>query len=50
LTSERSAAADDQELDSDNIERLKLPIDQILPVHGRKVALAELQKWIGKAS
>jgi glyoxylase-like metal-dependent hydrolase (beta-lactamase superfamily II) len=34
----------------DNIERLKLPIDQILPLHGRKVPLAELQKWIGKAS
>jgi glyoxylase-like metal-dependent hydrolase (beta-lactamase superfamily II) len=26
----------------DNIERLKLPIDQILPLHGRKVPLAEL--------
>jgi hypothetical protein len=34
----------------DNIERLKLPIDQILPLHGRKVPLAELQKWIGKSS
>jgi glyoxylase-like metal-dependent hydrolase (beta-lactamase superfamily II) len=34
----------------DNIERLKLAIDQILPLHGRKVPLAELQKWIGKAS
>jgi glyoxylase-like metal-dependent hydrolase (beta-lactamase superfamily II) len=34
----------------DNIERLNLPIDQILPLHGRKVPLAELQKWIGKSS
>jgi glyoxylase-like metal-dependent hydrolase (beta-lactamase superfamily II) len=34
----------------DNIERLNLAIDQILPLHGRKVPLAELQKWIGKAS
>lgn len=34
----------------DNIERLKLVVDQILPLHGRKVPLAELQKWIGKAS
>src|SRR5215470_8146847 len=34
----------------DNIERLKLTVDQILPLHGRKVPLAELQKWIGKAS
>jgi hypothetical protein len=34
----------------DNIERLTLVIDQILPLHGRKVPLAELQKWIGNAS
>jgi glyoxylase-like metal-dependent hydrolase (beta-lactamase superfamily II) len=34
----------------DNIERLKLTVDQILPLHGRKVPLAELQKWIGKSS
>src|SRR5215475_2550632 len=34
----------------DNVERLKLTVDQILPIHGRKVPLAELQKWIGKAS
>jgi len=34
----------------DNIERLKLAVDQILPIHGRKVPLAELQKSIGKAS
>jgi len=34
----------------DNIERLNLAVDQILPIHGRKVPLAELQKWIGKAS
>ena len=34
----------------DNIERLKLAVDQILPLHGRKVPLAELQKAIGKTS
>ncbi len=34
----------------DNIERLKLTVDQILPLHGRKVPLTELQKWIGKSS
>ncbi len=34
----------------DNIERLKLAVDQILPIHGRKVPLADLQKSIGKAS
>jgi len=34
----------------DNLERLKLAVDQILPLHGRKVPLAELQKWIGKSS
>jgi glyoxylase-like metal-dependent hydrolase (beta-lactamase superfamily II) len=34
----------------ENIERHKLAVDQILPLHGRKVPLAELQKWIGKAS
>ncbi len=34
----------------DNLERLNLTVDQILPLHGRKVPLAELQKWIGKSS
>jgi len=34
----------------ENIERLKLAVDQILPLHGRKVPLSELQKWVGKAS
>jgi len=34
----------------DNIERLNLTVDQILPLHGRKVPLAELQKAIGKSS
>ena len=34
----------------DNVERLNLAVDQILPLHGRKVPLAELQKSIGKAS
>jgi hypothetical protein len=34
----------------DNIERLKLAVDQILPLHGRIVPLAELLKAIGKTS
>jgi glyoxylase-like metal-dependent hydrolase (beta-lactamase superfamily II) len=34
----------------DNVERLNLAVDQILPIHGRKVPLSELQKWIGKSS
>jgi len=34
----------------DNVERLKLAVDQILPLHGRKVPPAELQKAIGKSS
>ena len=34
----------------ENIERLKLTVEHILPLHGRKVPLSELQKWIGKAS
>jgi hypothetical protein len=34
----------------ENIERLKLTVDTILPLHGRKVPLSELQKWIGRAS
>jgi hypothetical protein len=34
----------------DNLERLNLTVDQILPLHGRKVPFAELQKWIGKSS
>jgi glyoxylase-like metal-dependent hydrolase (beta-lactamase superfamily II) len=33
----------------DNIERLKLAVDQILPIHGRMVPLAELAKAIGKS-
>lgn len=32
----------------ENIERLKLAVDQILPIHGRRVPLAELLKAIGK--
>ena len=35
---------------NDNIERLKLAVDQLLPLHGRMVPLAELRKAIGKAS
>jgi glyoxylase-like metal-dependent hydrolase (beta-lactamase superfamily II) len=35
---------------NNNIERLNLSVDQILPLHGRKVPLAEFHKWIGKAS
>ena len=31
-----------------NIERLKLAVDQILPLHGRVVPLAELHKAIGR--
>ncbi len=34
----------------ENIERLKLEVDQILPLHGRVVPLAELLKAIGRAS
>jgi hypothetical protein len=33
-----------------NIERLKLAVDHILPLHGRKVPLAEFHKWTGKSS
>ena len=32
-----------------NIERLKLSVDRILPLHGRIVPLAELHRTIGKA-
>ncbi len=35
---------------NDNIERLNLAVDLILPLHGRKIPLAEFHKWIGKAS
>jgi len=35
---------------NDNIERLNLAIDQILPLHGRKVSAAEFRTWIGKGS
>ncbi|MFL5267322.1 MAG: hypothetical protein ACJ8AH_12145, partial [Stellaceae bacterium] len=35
---------------NDNIDRLKLTVEQILPLHGRKVSLAEFQAWIGKGS
>jgi glyoxylase-like metal-dependent hydrolase (beta-lactamase superfamily II) len=34
----------------ENIERLKLEVNQILPLHGRVVPLAELLKAIGRAS
>jgi glyoxylase-like metal-dependent hydrolase (beta-lactamase superfamily II) len=34
----------------ENIERLKLAVAQILPLHGRMVPLAELQKAVGKTS
>src|SRR5688572_6110311 len=34
----------------DNIERLKLVVDQLLPLHGRIVPLSDLLKAIGKAS
>jgi hypothetical protein len=32
----------------DNIERLKLTVDQLLPLHGRIVPLSDLLKAIGK--
>ena len=35
---------------NDNLERLKLPVDQILPLHGRKVSMAEFRTWICKGS
>lgn len=35
---------------AENIERLKLSVDQIVPLHGRIVPLAELLKAIGRAS
>ena len=31
-----------------NIERLKLPVDRLLPLHGRIVPLAELYAAIGR--
>jgi glyoxylase-like metal-dependent hydrolase (beta-lactamase superfamily II) len=34
----------------ENIERLKLPVEQILPLHGRVVPYAELLKAIGRSS
>jgi hypothetical protein len=34
---------------ADNIERLNLAVDQVLPLHGRIVPLAELHKAIGHA-
>ena len=33
---------------ADNITRLKLAVDQILPIHGRMVPLAELHRTIGR--
>ena len=33
---------------ADNIKRLNLTVDQILPLHGRIVPLAELHKGIGR--
>jgi hypothetical protein len=34
----------------ENIERLKLTVDQILPLHGRIVPLSELMKALGRSS
>ena len=31
-----------------NIERLKLPVERILPLHGRMVPLAELYTAVGR--
>jgi hypothetical protein len=33
---------------AENITRLNLTVDQLLPIHGRIVPLAELQKAIGR--
>jgi glyoxylase-like metal-dependent hydrolase (beta-lactamase superfamily II) len=33
----------------DNIQRLKLTVEQIAPLHGRVIALADLQKALGKS-
>jgi glyoxylase-like metal-dependent hydrolase (beta-lactamase superfamily II) len=35
---------------ADNIARLNLAVDQILPIHGRMVALAELHRAIGRGN
>jgi hypothetical protein len=35
---------------ADNITRLNLAVDQLLPLHGRIVPLAELQKAAGRAN
>jgi hypothetical protein len=35
---------------ADNITRLGLQVDQILPIHGRIVPLAELHRAIGRAN
>ncbi len=32
----------------DNIQRLKLDVDRLVPLHGRVVPLADLLHWIGK--
>ena len=32
----------------ENIERLKLDVDRIAPLHGRVVTLAEIRKAVGK--
>lgn len=34
---------------AENIDRLKLPVDRILPLHGGVVPLAELHRMIGRA-
>jgi glyoxylase-like metal-dependent hydrolase (beta-lactamase superfamily II) len=33
----------------DNLQRLKLDYQTILPIHGRRSSRAELMKWIGKS-
>jgi len=35
---------------ADNIARLGLAVDQLLPLHGRIVPLSELNKTIGRAN
>jgi glyoxylase-like metal-dependent hydrolase (beta-lactamase superfamily II) len=34
---------------ADNLERLKLDYNTILPIHGQKSSRAEFTKWIGKS-
>jgi glyoxylase-like metal-dependent hydrolase (beta-lactamase superfamily II) len=35
---------------SENLQRLKLDVDKIVPIHGRVVTIADLQKALGPSS